>query len=1014
MPNSQIIAFVLFVMCSTAKCYGQIGIFPTNDTYTDSANPLSNFGSDSELKIQKSYDGNDDVNAYLSFDLDGVNESFEQILLKLTSPNNSLKSVQIKVLPVGVDENEMTWSNQPTDSEYLFYGGFSIGDTVYFDVTNIVFEKIAQNQTLNLLLFSNLFDTGSQIFNSKESVHEEGRPQLVLLDDPMINVAQFGLKDTIATTIEEGVFNSIILDSKNDFQDNLDEFGGLIQPDISYEATGFFRTELIDGIWNYIDPIGNIFYSVGLNSVDDVSALDLPNDFKDLGINTLGSWSEETIDDIVYTPQLNILRKFQNGVDGDAELTWDAGVLPVFEQDFESYITEMMPGWLEPYKDDPYVLGYFLDNELKFSSTQLEKSLEFAPTNDQYIKANEYMIATYGPNYSPNQVTDEDELIYVGMVADTYFSIVTTAVRNIDPNHLILGSRLNGNIRYRIPVVEKTGEYCDVMSINYYREWEIQEADWIFWAEHTDIPWMTTEFYTKGQDVEGNLDVDGDIIDNDDGAGWLVPTQKERAVFFENYILKTLEDPRCIGYHWFRFVDNNGSNKGLYDADYEAYPDLAKSFVEINEAKYALRDQRLRGYSTLDNIDQASDKGLFLIIGQSNAAGRDTNFDQNALDSSTPDVKILDDQGQFIVANQPLNQYSTVGKDFDLQGVNLGLEFGKEIHEISGREVNLVVNARGGTKVAEWRQDNAAGYFTEAINRVKEAEASCNCTLDGILWHQGEGNVNSADGTFTSSYFNSLRNIIQEFRDELGNDVPFIVGQLADQFRNDAFNLSIQDVNENDFGMLNVDWVSSLNLTTISEVDTTHFNAASTRELGRRYANRIRAYLDYDLDQDGFLIADDCDDTNPNINPSQTEIPYDGIDNDCDIATLDDDLDQDGFLLSDDCDDNNPNINQDAEEIPNNGIDEDCDGLDLVSSVHELSSAIINIFPNPAIDVINIDVEGQLNYEVSIYDLEGKQINSFIQSSRVKIETIPQGIYFLQIKDLKTGQKVIERIVIGR
>ena len=200
----------------------------------------------------------------------------------------------------------MTWNNQPIDSEYLFYGGFSIGDAVYFDVTNIVFEKIAQNQTLNLLLFSNLFDTGSQIFNSKESVQEEGRPQLVLLDNPMINVAQFGLKDTIATTIEEGVFNSIILDSKNDFQDQLDEFGGLIQPGISYEATGFFRTELIDGIWNYIDPIGNIFYSVGLNSVDDVSALDLPNDFKDLGINTLGSWSEETIDDIVYTPQLNL------------------------------------------------------------------------------------------------------------------------------------------------------------------------------------------------------------------------------------------------------------------------------------------------------------------------------------------------------------------------------------------------------------------------------------------------------------------------------------------------------------------------------------------------------------------------------------------------------------------------------------------------------------------------------------------------------------------------------------
>jgi len=46
------------------------------------------------------------------------------------------------------------------------------------------------------------------------------------------------------------------------------------------------------------------------------------------------------------------------------------------------------------------------------------------------------------------------------------------------------------------------------MSINYYREWEILEEDWIFWAEHTDIPWMTTEFYTKGADTLGDIDVE--------------------------------------------------------------------------------------------------------------------------------------------------------------------------------------------------------------------------------------------------------------------------------------------------------------------------------------------------------------------------------------------------------------------------------------------------------------------------------------------------------------------------
>ncbi len=171
--------------------------------------------------------------------------------------------------------------------------------------------------------------------------------------------------------------------------------------------------------------------------------------------------------------------------------------------------------------------------------------------------------------------------------------------------------------------------------------------------------------------------------------------------------------------------------------------------------------------------------------------------------------------------------------------------------------------------------------------------------------------------------------------------------------------------------------------------------------------------LDDDIDQDGFLLADDCDDTNSNINPDQTEEPYNNIDDDCNAATLDDDLDQDGFLLVDDCDDNDSNINPDAEEIPNNGIDEDCDGMDLVSSTYELDKSTINIYPNPVIDIINIDVSGNLEYSANLYDLEGKLIISTRNQTKIQIQTLPQGTYLLEIKDINSGTKVFERIVKG-
>lgn len=167
-----------------------------------------------------------------------------------------------------------------------------------------------------------------------------------------------------------------------------------------------------------------------------------------------------------------------------------------------------------------------------------------------------------------------------------------------------------------------------------------------------------------------------------------------------------------------------------------------------------------------------------------------------------------------------------------------------------------------------------------------------------------------------------------------------------------------------------------------------------------------------DKDNDGFASNVDCNDNNASVNPGQTEVLYNGLDDDCSPLTLDDDIDGDGYVLVNDCNDTIPAINPGAIEIANNGIDEDCNGADLTSDVNMIDEQQILTYPNPVADWFSLVIPGSLQYQVKLLDITGKLRFQGLNSSIIHTEGMQSGTYLLEITDLHSGQLVTKKVMI--
>jgi len=235
-----------------------------------------------------------------------------------------------------------------------------------------------------------------------------------------------------------------------------------------------------------------------------------------------------------------------------------------------------------------------------------------------------------------------------------------------------------------------------------------------------------------------------------------------------------------------------------------------------------------------DKIDPNEKYDLYLLIGQSNMAGRGNIEAQDTI--TDPYVFMLNKAENWVPAKSPLHF------DKPFAGTGLGLTFGKLMGKKSKRKIGLIPCAVGGTSISMWmpgaydKVTNTHPY-DDAIRRTKIALQ--HGQLKGILWHQGEGDATKEKAARYEQRFDSLMLNLQNDLSVDISSIPVVVGELGQFYckRNSGGNEINQVLKHIAETHKNSALVSSKGL--LHKGDSVHFDAASQRELGKRYAEKV-------------------------------------------------------------------------------------------------------------------------------------------------------------------------------
>ncbi len=339
------------------------------------------------------------------------------------------------------------------------------------------------------------------------------------------------------------------------------------------------------------------------------------------GFNTIANWSDPVFYSAKSMPYAVTL-----GVRGEVgEVSSGSDywrrMYDVFDPKFAAAAEESVRTVARERREDPWCIGYFVDNELPWGSMRDDRTryglalgaLSLGQASAAKRAFVEQLRARHGaieklnaawstrlgswqellenphkPEGEFSAGLKEDLALYMKEFASRYFRTIRDALRKYDPNHLYLGVRFAWHTTEE---VQACAEYCDVVSFNIYRP-RVDPAQWGILRE-IDKPAIIGEFHMGA--LDRGMFHTGLVATADQAA---------RAAMYQDYVRSVADHPSLVGCHFFKYNDEpltgrpgdgENYNIGFTTVTDGLYPEMIAAAKAVHAEVYLRRAGKRSG-----------------------------------------------------------------------------------------------------------------------------------------------------------------------------------------------------------------------------------------------------------------------------------------------------------------------------------------------------------------------------------------------------------------------------------